>query len=625
MRTGKLLPLLSLLTTPASAQPMMHALQTRDWAGAQAIAATNPDPLAEDLVTFVRLLQPGQASTAELDRFLTAHPDWPDQTLLTKRLEEALAQEPDPATTMRVCAARHIDAIPALLHCADIAGHEKGAVYARRAWVQGVTDVDGATEFLRRWSDVLTPEDDWQRFDRLAWGGDAAAAAQEVRLDGPHAAAAQAWLAFRRDDAQALILLDRVPLDLRAYPGLLLEEAKSLRRTGADEAAVALWRAVGGTAEQQTSSAHKAAFWAERDSLARKLLAAGQPGEARDVATDPAAAEQRPDSLFLSGWIALRQLKDFAAATQMFQALAQNGQSAISQGRAHYWLARTADAKGDAAGAHAEYMRAAAYGTTFYGQLAAAALHTAGGAGADPEWTPAQASAFENAVLPRAAKILCGWGDQPRARGFLLASVRTERAPAMFALAANLANGLGVPETAVQIARLAGRQGIMLPQSGWPIPVQPPPDHPALALGVIRQESSFDAAVVSPAGAMGLMQLRPGTAAETAARAGIGGGVNLFDKATNMRLGDAYLAKLLDQFGQIVPFALAAYNAGPHRVRTWQAGQADPATEAEMIDWIELIPFGETRNYVQRVIESATLYAPRLKVEFDAFAHLPGG
>jgi soluble lytic murein transglycosylase len=607
----------------AHASPMLDALRAHDWTAAETLAAQAADPLQPKLVTFIRLLQPGLASTAELDRFLTENPAWPEQRTLTKRLEEALATEQDTQIANRVCATRPIENIPALLHCADSAGHPKGAVYAKKAWVQGIDDITGQTDFLRRWADVLTPDDDWRRFDTLAWANDKAAASQTARLDADHLAAAQARLALRHDDNQALILLDHVPQKLRGDPTLLLEEARYLRRGNADSAAVALWRAVGPTAEATAPTARRAAFWTERDILSRKLLIENNPGDARDIAADTSAApDQLAESLFLSGWIALRRQNNPTYAATAFNALLPSAHSAIARARAHYWLARAAEAAGDGTHAHTDYAAAAAFPTTYYGQLAARALNTSPALPPDPVWTGQQAVAFTGTELVRAADILASWGDSPRARGFLAASVRTATDPAIFALAAHLAMDLGLPDTAVLIARLAGRQAIMLPQAGWPEPYHPDSDIASLVLGIMRQESSFDPGATSPAGAIGLMQMLPNTAAETAhGGARPGGRPNLLDAATNMRLGTAYVQKLLGAFGGDVPETLAAYNAGPRHAHAWQAANGDPATEADAIDWIEMIPYSETRTYVQRVIENAVLYARKTGTAFDPFTH----
>ncbi len=292
--------------------------------------------------------------------------------------------------------------------------------------------------------------------------------------------------------------------------------------------------------------------------------------------------------------------------------------AAISQARAHYWLGRALAAAG--AEARPEFALAAAIPLTFYGQLAAQALGEGPAAlGAriralkDPGWTQDQVLDFAGRETVRAAAMVVAWGEPRRAQAFLLrvdelAPDATDRS-----IAARLALGFGLPETAVAIARRMGRDGLALPDAGWPLPVNPPEGaiDPAVTLGLIRQESSFDVGAASPVGARGLMQLMPLTAQAIAKR--VGEQTSLIalttDAAHNMRLGTAYLRDTLDRFDGSLPLALAAYNAGPNRVLEWLAANGDPRKgEVDMVDWIELIPFSETRNYVQRVLENVVIY-----------------
>jgi soluble lytic murein transglycosylase len=147
---------------------------------------------------------------------------------------------------------------------------------------------------------------------------------------------------------------------------------------------------------------------------------------------------------------------------------------------------------------------------------------------------------------------------------------------------------------------------------GWPVPVTPPmPPDASFSLGIMRQESSFDIGAISSSGARGLMQLMPPTATTVARQIGAPVAVPTLtvDAGYNMRLGTAYLAEVLNRFDGSLPLAAAAYNAGPHRVAQWLDDNGDPRTgPIDMVDWIELIPFGETRNYVQRVMENVAVY-----------------
>jgi soluble lytic murein transglycosylase len=221
--------------------------------------------------------------------------------------------------------------------------------------------------------------------------------------------------------------------------------------------------------------------------------------------------------------------------------------------------------------------------------------------------------------MARAAVLLVAWGQGIHAKAFLGEADAQANDPAAHALAATLAVKLGLPDEAVAIARRSGREGRALVPVGWPRPVEPPNILPApLLLGLIRQESAFDAGAVSPSGALGLMQLLPGTASEVARanQTGPVGGRLTTDPALNMLLGAAYLKSLIVRDGGNVPEAVASYNAGPHRVSGWPPPPASPPPDAmvgppdaAMVDWIETIPVSETRNYVQRVLENWAVYA----------------
>jgi soluble lytic murein transglycosylase len=616
-RTFLFLLWLILVLSPACHAQIIDALHAHDWPRAQALAAADPDPIAQKLVTFARLLTPDAATAAEIGAFMAANPVWPDQANLRHALAVAIAHNPDQAAVLADCAAYRPGLDSALLRCADAerqAGHGDAARnLAQRAWIDGVRDAGAEADFLKGWSGVLTPEVEWRRFEVLDWANDPAAARQAGRLDPAHQALAAARLAFQHRDKRALDFLPAIPEALRADPALLLEQARWLRITDADAAALALWRGAVAPAESKAPADHRASFWTERDRLARAIVAQDVAGAAY-LADDPdAVPDQKPESLFLSGWIALERQHDAAGALKKFDALAALSHSLITQARAWYWTGRaeSGDAAKDA------YRRAAAFPTTYYGQLAIEALggrdavDTAIQQAADPAITPEQEKAYSSTDMVHAATTLVRWKDASWGRQFLLTQAQHAPDAAGFAFAARTALSLGMPDIAVQTARFAGREGVALPHVGYPAPFAPPPGTDApLILGLMRQESSFDAGIVSGAGAVGLMQLMPATARQIAGRGQPA--PDLKNPDENMRLGIAYFQALLAQFGGVRPYAIAAYNAGPHRAHAWVTDTGDAAASgqaADMIDWIEEIPYGETRNYVQRVLENSRIYA----------------
>jgi soluble lytic murein transglycosylase len=602
---------------PAYGEPAA-VLRAHDWAGADALAQQTHDPLAVKLVQFLRLHDSGAADAVELNSFITANPTWPDQGILRRRLGEAVAGLADDSAARAICAIAKPTLDIALLRCAQAeraAGHFAPAgALARRAWIAGLANPTAEAAFLHDWPAAADDAANWERFDALDWANDPAAERQADRVAPARRPLARARLAFRRNDRAALDLLGPLSPQDRTNPALNVAEARYLRGQNDNAAVLALWHFTATEAERNAPPEHRAAFWNERDRLARALLAKNDEADAEAaaiVASDPNAnPDQAPDSLFLTGWILLRRLHDPVRATAQFQALAASSPAVITQGRAYYWLGRAAPT---AAAARAAYTRAAAYPTTYYGQLALQRLGQQVAprllAIAEPTPTDAAEKAYASNELVRAADILAGWGDVANARTFLLHQARAAHDVATTVLTARHANTLGIPDVAVAAARMAGRLGTALPQLGWPAPYHPPPGvDAALMLGLMRQESSFDPAVVSSAGAIGLTQLLPGTA-RLAQPGLVNAAAVLTNPGENMRLGVAYMRTLLDEFRGVKAYALAGYNAGPRRPRAWIATNGDAAGDPEaMIDWIELIPFQETRNYVQRVLEGEAIY-----------------
>jgi soluble lytic murein transglycosylase len=610
------------------------------------------DPVAAKLAVWLRAQIQGAASASEIDTFLHDNPDWPGRAVLNQRLQQALAVEPDDSVARNLCLQHRPDTTPSLLRCAAaLSATPAGpgllppagaaprqslslsrsslppaiASAAEAAWVGGIDDPAHEAEFLRLFGQVPTPADQWRRFDRQEWSGAIAAAARQIRRLSPaDMPLAAARLELRRGDAGADGLAAALHGAPSRDPALLLDFARWLRRHERFDEALALWRDRALAAERAIPSPRRPAFWTERDALAREMLSQHRDNDALYLAEDTVQTDSSAhlDSEFLTGWIQLRRLNDAVDAAPHFAGLTQESRSVITTSRGFYWLGRALDAQGLSADARRAYAQAAQRPTSFYGQAATRLLFAGNNQvlaeaiarQRDPQWTRSDAIRFAGLELARAATLLVSWNDARQARGFLLRQDELSGSDSEHALGANFADRLGLPDVAVAIARSAGRHGLVLAQSGWPTPYLPPaePGLPrGLALAIMRQESSFDPEIVSPAGAHGLMQLMPATARLVSAGRGDVGALS--DPATNVALGTSYLASLLSRFGGTVTYAVAAYNAGPNHVQQWLQQNGDPSAQATsvMIDWIELIPFGETRNYVQRVMENQTIYRSR--------------
>ena len=600
----------------------MAAVRADRWADAEAAVAGHADPVARKLVRYYRLLAPNAAAASDIQSFMMDHPDWPAQSLLDRRRQDALALEPGDSTVAALCRAMKPGTADASLRCAaalaDTGHPQDAAAIARMAWLSVITDPAGEAAFLRRWSGMASADDEWARFQRLAWRDPEAAGRQLPRVDPTRRPLADLRLALKRDDPNADVAFAAIGSAWTRDPGMMLDRVRNLRRQGRMAEAVALWRDHGAPA-QAGAPGQLSEFWSERHLVTRRLMQDGAPADAYTVVAGhgQTAAETVTEAEFLAGFIALRMLNDPMRATAHFNALERASKAAITQGRAHYWLGRAAEAQGGDGAAH--YRRAAEWSTTFYGQMAALRLREDRAARdgrilrlRDPTWSPDAALAYGGREVVRAATLLIAWGDAPRARPFLLRMDEIAPVPADRALTAAVALRAGIPDTAVFVARRVGRDGGMLAEAGWPMPVEPPGDFDAaVALGIMRQESSFDIAAISPSGARGLMQLMPFTARDVAKKLGVQTSLPALtsDTAHNMRLGTTYLRDMLARFGDSLPLAAAAYNAGPHRVDRWLSDNGDPRTgEIAMLDWIERIPFNETRNYVQRVLENIVIY-----------------
>ncbi len=413
-----------------------------------------------------------------------------------------------------------------------------------------------------------------------------------------------------------------------------IDEVTAAHAAGQDASAAGIWINHGSSEFSSATPDQQQMFWPAQGTLARALLAANDPQDAYGVVTavDPGqgsapASEQVTDHYFLAGFIALRFLKQPAQGAEWFRNLAGASKAVITQARAYYWLARCETG----AAATADYERAAAYPSTYYGQLASVALGESPETLAarintidEPAYSATDALYFSLTELPHAADLLMQMNDAHDAAIFLNRAAQEAVDGKTRVMDARLALGLGLPQSAVAIARSAGTAGQMLPVEGWPTPYRPPADSgldPAVADGIMRQESSFDPTAISGSGAIGLMQLLPATAQMTARKAGLPYG-NLFDTGENMTLGTSYFATELQNFGECLPLAIAAYNAGPNAVARWLGQFGDPELGsqpggANIIDWVEQIPYAETRNYVQRVSENITIYRAKLTGKAD--------
>lgn len=489
----------------------------------------------------------------------------------------------------------------------------------RSFWRDETFEADAQASMLAQFGGYLQPEDHVERADHLLYGQQGPAAqAMLGLLPASERAIAEARIALRNRSPGAEAMIARLTPDQAAHPGIAYERSAYYRARG-DEARAYEYLAPLPPGQGEVSAA-ASRVWRERYPMTLAALRAGNYRNAYRASANTgltvgaAAAEAE----FYAGWIALRRLNDPELADRHFAAIAEIGSSPITRGRALYWRGRAHEAMGDAPGAQRFYAAAAEHNTTFYGQLAGEKV----GDGTmtlppEPEITEFDRARFEGRDAVRAARRLNEIGESGLFRTFALHLKDTVPNSAEQALIVDMARGYGDQTGSMLVVRGAATLGHVLPLRGYPHRTPPPVSNApelALTLSITRQESGFDPLIRSPVGARGMMQVMPATARIVARQIGASYSVGMLDDPDyNMRLGQTYISQMLDQFDGSYPLAIAAYNAGPGRPAQWVGFCGDPrGAGTDPIDFVECIPFSETRNYVMRVMEGAQVYRARL-------------
>ncbi len=487
-----------------------------------------------------------------------------------------------------------------------------------RWWRNKAFEADTQRSMLARFGSELTQDDHIKREDTLLYGQQGPAAHDMLALlPNDQQQLAEARMALRGESARAASLVSALPSSVAGNPGLAVERARYLQHRNLDELGLQL---VTNFPDAPPNEEAAATIWHQRRLAVNAALRAGDYRSAYAAATHHGmtSGPDFAEAEFYAGWIALSKLHDPAEADSHFARLEKVGATPITMARALYWRGRAAEAAGDVIGAKEFYAEGARYYTTFYGQLAA---ERAGVdkmvLGADPTPTAADKARFEGRDIVRAIRMLAAANDRDLVRAFVLAAAETMPDGEEAALLVDMARGYGDQDLAMRVVRTSAQHGFILPERGYPMR-SPAGMHQgaeaALVFGITRQESGFDPRVRSGPGARGMMQLMPGTARSTARRMGESYRAEMLDDPDyNMRLGAVYLGDMVNDFSGSYVMAVAAYNAGPGRPAQWVAFCGDPrASGTDPADFIECIPFQETRNYVMRVLEATEVYRARL-------------
>ena len=602
----------------------LQALSDRDETKARRIReGLRPGSLDRKILTWaIALSGADDVPSVEIAAAAAELSGWPGMKRLRINSEKALWREGRPAgaviTAFGSGAPESPEGTMALARAyiqAGQAGNAKALI--SRLWRTERMDISTERAVLKNFETLLTRDDHLHRMEMFLYADRISDAERQAGRAGAMTLF-KARTAAIRGQSNAGSLLNQVPANQRgvSYRFALAESARKAGRVS-QAAEIVL-----DTTRDPAKLIDPDAWWNERRILARDLLDIGKPQLAYKIAAGQSAKDdvERAEAEFHAGWIALRFLNDPRTAHSHFANILKVSSKPISVSRGYYWLGRAAEA-GGGGNAASYYASAANHSTTYYGQLAAAKLGRAPGSIAFPSPSDAERRRFESREAVQAIRRLEGIGSDWRADILYRALGDELQSPGELAMLSVMAERRGDHHLSLTVGKLAYWRGIDAPALAFPVGVIPASAEisaagKALAYAIARQESAFNPKARSGAGALGLLQLMPGTAQQVARRAGLPYSQSRLtaDPAYNATLGARFLGEQIENFDGSYVLTFAAYNAGPRRAKEWIERFGDPRGKPidEVVDWVERIPFTETRAYVQRIMENYQVYKIRL-------------
>jgi soluble lytic murein transglycosylase len=626
-------------TSQADADALENAIdlvRKHQPADATQVEAAISDPLAKKLAEWIILRSDDNGASVERYRaFIEANPSWPSQTFLRRRLESALWDDHrDDATVMSwfanespVSAKGKFSLARAMIGRGDRTNAER---LVRDAWRNDVMSEETENNALDLFGALLMPGDQKARMDLFLYGSESEIALRAAkRLGGGEVALAKARIAAYRKAPNTRALLEQVPRELRGDAGYIFSTIQLLRREEKFAEAAQLML----SAPKDPGRLYNVdEWWIERRLLSRKMLDIGEHRTAYLIARDaalPARDIYKTEQEFTAGWIALRFLRDPATAAQHFARIGVGSSNPTALARAGYWQGRAAEAAGRTQEARAAYTAAAEQSTSYYGQLARAKL---GLPQIELNGTPiARGRGIERLEIVRAVQLLYALDEREIAIP-ILADMGENGDPDALVGLGELASRNGDARGMLLLGKAALNRGLPFDFYAYPVNGIPPfksigPEvEQSVVFAIARQESAFNPAVVSPAQAYGLMQVTPDAGRYVCKKYGVGFDLQRMktDPVYNAALGAAELGGLLEDYRGSYIMTFAAYNAGRGSVKKWIERYGDPRDPSvDAVDWVEQIPFSETRNYVQRIMENLQVYrarfggGTRLQIEAD--------
>ena len=497
--------------------------------------------------------------------------------------------------------------------------NEKGIALIKRGWITAELSRASMKSLSKKYRKYLDSKDYINRADYLAWENkywDLKRMLPYLPKDYQLLYTARQILMSKSYGVDQAI--KNVPQKFKNDAGLNHDRLKWRRKRGRIDSSLEILSSIKNNKDYLVRPDK---WWVERAIMSRALIYKNKYETAYKVASQHSLdkGSEFAEAEWLSGWIALSFLNDPILAVDHFNNFYQNVSYPISLARGAYWLGRSYEKIGDKRQSEDWYREATKYLTTYYGQLAFLKINPSQNFELEEQADVKDdyRKYFYNKELVKITHLLNELNKDKYTKNILRHLANDNIASGSEILAAELATNISRYDFAIQVSKLASYEKrfhntfnypiISVPQyvNGRKIP------ETAFILSLIRQESEFDMRANSHVGAQGLMQIMPYTAKLVAKQAKLPYSKSRLtsDPEYNINLGSHYIAGLILQYDGAYPFATAAYNAGPKRVKHWKKINKDPQKkQIDFVDWVELIPFKETRNYVQRVMENYNVY-----------------
>jgi soluble lytic murein transglycosylase len=605
----------------ASFVAALNAYKAGRIADGDAIANQQLDPAVKAALEWAAIRSARSTlGLTRLQAFLSAYPEFPMADWIRRRAESALFDEHRPHSDIRAFFTHYQPDTAAgkisLAHIKHADGDDQAAqALVKNAWRENTISSSMEQIIAKNYPTAIVELDIRYRAERLVYKNEITEALRLGASIGAHyCASLKALNAALKEHSNAEILLNAVPSAEQRNAPYILAKSQTLRRAGKLLEAAKLLNTA---PREQAKLVNGHEWWVERRFLARKLMDSGFITQAYAVTSGYKATQDadRIDAEFMAGWIALRYLQDAEASEPHFERAVNFAKTPLSISRSNYWLGRAKAAQNH--NAAPAYIRASLYGTTYYGQLASNALNQVKLNIRELNATPQEKQAFEQRISARAFRLLMENDAQDLAQPMALDFAATLTKSADIDALNQILAEYKTASLTLRTAKAAYYRGFPTDKHAYPkfgIPefnAMPNSAEKAMVYAIARQESAFDANAVSNAGARGLMQMMPATAAATARQRAVP--FALYQLTTepqlNAQLGAAHLGELMQSYRGSMIMVFAAYNAGPGRVQEWVRAYGDPRdVNVDAIDWIERIPITETRNYVQRVMENMQVY-----------------